>query len=681
MRTTKAVGKITAFVAAILLATGPLCFAEQSEANESQGFFNMPLEELMNVSVVSSSRLPTQSNYLSTPVTVITAEDIHYSGATTIPEVLQFAPGVDVRRLDRQRYIVGVRGLFGTYSDRTLVLIDGRPAMDPVFGTTHWEDLPVLMEDIERIEIVRGPVGAAWGANAFNGTIDIITKKSDQSTGGLISTTISEFGDTYTHLRYAQTEGQWNWKASAGYDDVKDSDAAGAGRYVSGIPAVNPLIGFDNFEARDWGRHYKFDTQAEYRVDNQTRYSFGVAHSSGQEGGFELGGAFSRRDILTEYTRMFARTDHQIDDDTSIYIQWFGDYLDTHCRVLTDHVIYMENDLETQINFKPADDHTASVGGNVRWNRMTTHNDSSLNEILFDRNEYNEYWAGIFLIDRWSVTDRFTLEGQMRLDNYSETTTDWSTRLTALYALDEQQKHILRAGFARSFRSPNLAVRNGTASYLQAPLIGSLFIGKTSPDGLDNEGTYSLEAGYTGRLNKNLSLDIDVYYQRMEKLIGVRTARDMFGVTTETFGNIDGANAYGMETSLTWQHKMGTVRAWYAYNALVTDEFGQVTRSISPSQHKIGLNGGWYVDKDWTFNTNYVFQSAVKAFGTAAGDTKCFDRLDLTLSRKFAKGKGEFMVGVMDVLNKNTEPVFDSVNLTALETPGRTFFARLQIKF
>ena len=208
-----------------------------------------------------------------------------------------------------------------------------------------------------------------------------------------------------------------------------------------------------------------------------------------------------------------------------------------------------------------------------------------------------------------------------------------------------------------------------------------MFIGKSSPDGLDNEGIYSFEAGYTGRLNKNLSLDIDVYYQRMDGLMGVRNVTDMSGVHTETFGNIDGANAYGEETSLTWQHKMGTVRAWYAYNALVTDECGQVTRSISPSQQKAGLSGRWYVDKDWTFNTNYAFQSAINTFGTAAGNIKCSDRLDLTLSRKFAKGKGEFMVGVMDVFNKNTEPVYDSVNITALETPGRTFFARLQFAF
>jgi outer membrane cobalamin receptor len=683
MRTIKSfISKTVIFIAVILPATPLLCLAQQDNNTVEAGeLFNLPIEDLMKMSVVSSSRLPTSTHYLSTPTTVITSEDIHYSGLTTIPEILQLAPGVDVRRLDRQRYIVGVRGLFGTYSDRTLVLIDGRPAMDPVFGTTHWEDLPVLIEDIERIEIVRGPVGAAWGANAFTGVIDIITKKPDQSTGGLISTTITGFGDSYTHLRYGQQEEKWRWKASAGYENIKDSDAAGAGKYVSGLPSLNDLIGFDGFEARDWGQYYKFDTQAEYREDKQTRWSFGIAHSSGQQGGFELGGVFPQRDITTEYTRMFARTDHQIDDDTSIYLQWFGDYWDRHCRVLTDRVVYMENDLETQINFKPADDHTASVGGNVRWNSIITDNYSSLNEIVFDKNAHNEYWAGAFLIDRWSVTDRLTLEGQIRLDNYSETITDWSTRLTALYALDEEKNHIVRAGFARGFRSPNLGLRDGTGDYLQAPGVGGLFIGKSSPNGLDNETIYSFEAGYTGRLNKNLSLDIDTYYQRMEGLIGVRNETGAFGVHTETFGNINDADAYGTEISLTWQHKTGSIRAWYAYNALVTDECGQVTRSILPAQNKAGLNNRWYVDKDWTFNTSYVFQSAVKAYGTAAGDVKCSNILDLTLSRKFAKGKGELMFGVTDVLNKNTDPVYDSVNMTALETPGRTFFVRLQFKF
>jgi iron complex outermembrane receptor protein len=678
----KSAGKTAAVIVVVLLTAVMPCFAKQEDTYESQELFNMSPEELMNVSVVSASRLPTQPHYLSAPVTVITAEDIHYSGLTTIPEILQFAPGVDVRRLDRQRYAVGVRGLFGVFSDRTLVLIDGRPATDILYGTTHWENLPIMMEDIERIEIVRGPVGAAWGANAFNGAINIITKKPDKCSGGLISTTIDEYGDTYTHLRYDQTQGQWSWKVSAGYEDAEDSDAAGAGKYTSGVPALNPWIGFDSFQARDWGRYWKFDTQAEYRVDNQTRYSFGAAHSSGQEGDYEFIGVFPRRDILTEYTRMFARMDHQFDKDTSAYIQWFGDYWDSHCRVVTDRTTYMENDLEGQFIFKPADAHATSVGGNVRWNRISAHNNSSTDEFMFDRDEYNEYWAGVFLLDRWSVTDRFTLEGQIRLDNYSETTTDWSARLTALYALDEQQNHVVRASFARAFRSPSVAVRRGSASYLQAPFVGGLFVTEPSPDGMDNEGTYSLEAGYTGRLTENLSLNVDGYYQRMERLIGTRNVTNPYtSVTTSTFDNVNGADSWGGETSLTWQHKMGKITAWYAYNALVTDEFGQVTRSFSPSEHKTGLTSRLYLDKDWTFNTNYVFQNAVKMHKAVVEDLHSFNRLDLTLSRKFAEGNGELMIGVTDVLNETTDPVSDTGYLTALETPGRTFFARLQFSF
>jgi iron complex outermembrane receptor protein len=640
---------------------------------------DLSLEDLMEIEipVTSASRQPVGLRYLSMPVTVISAEDIHCSGLTTIPEILQFAPGVDVRRVDRQRYVVGIRGQSGVSSDRTIILIDGQPAIDPAFSTTHWENLPILMEDIDRIEIIRGPGGAVWG-NAFNGAINIITKRPSQCQGGLVSTTVSEFGDAFTHLRYGQTQNKWSWKASAGYENTKDSDAAGAGRYVSGVPsAMDSLMGFDSFQARDWGRYWKFNSQAEYRTDQQTRWSFGVAHSSGQEGDFEFMGVFPRRDFLTEYTRLFVRMDHQFDRDSSVYFQWFSDYWDTHRRVFTDRSTYMENDFEAQLNFKPAENHNASVVGNFRWNRMSMNNYSSANEFVFDRDDYNEYWAGIFLIDRWMVTERLTLEGQICANHYSPTNTDWSTRLTTLYALDPQQNHILRAGFARAFRTPSVGLRRMSYTYLQP----GMFTTDSSARDLSNEGTYSLEAGYVGRLSDNWSLNVDTYYQRYERLIGVRNQVNMWGVTTSTFGNINGANSYGAETSLTLRHKTGKITAWYAYNAFVTDEFGQITRSLAPAEHKAGLNTRWYLDKDWTFNTNYVFQNGINMFGAVVKDPCSFHRLDLTLSRKFAKGKGELMIGVTDVLNETTDPVFDSGNMTALETPGRMFFGRVQIQF
>jgi outer membrane receptor protein involved in Fe transport len=650
----------------------------------SNNLLDLSLEELINVPVVSASRLPTKANYLSAPVTVITAEDIHYSGATNIPEVLQFAPGVDVRRLDRQRYAVGVRGLFGVFSDRTLILIDGRPATIPIYGTTHWETLPVLMEDIERIEIVRGPVGAAWGANAFTGAINIITKKPDD-TGGLISSTVNEYGDTYTQLRYGRTQGKWSWKASAGYEGTEDSEAAGAGSYIAGVPAfAQSLMNYDSFTARDWGRFWKSDIKAEYRVDDKTRWSFGMAHTSGQEGDYEFIGSFPRRDILTEYTRLFARIDHQFDKETSGYIQWFGNYMDQHRRVVTDRTTHLQNDLEAQFNFKPADDHTASVGGNFRWDRITSDNHSAVNEFIFDQDKYNEYWAGLFMIDRWAATERLTLEGQLRLDNYSETTTDWSGRFTALYALDPQQNHVVRAGFARGFRSPSVATRRGHSSYLSMQPYLPFYMFETVPhegSTLNNEETYSFEAGYVGRLSDNLSVNADTYYQRMERLIGVRSQTDMFGVTTSTFDNVAGANSWGAETSLSWQYKTVKIIGWYAYNDMVTDEFAQMTRSVFPSQHKAGLTGRINLDKDWTFNANYAFQNRIHTYATVIKDSSTYNRLDLTLSRKLAKSKGELMFGILDVFNDTTQPFADTGYLTAHETPGRTFFTRLQINF
>jgi iron complex outermembrane receptor protein len=643
--------------------------AAQDESNPDN-LFEMSLEELTNMPVVSASRLPTRPQYSSAAVTVITAEDIHYSGATSIPEILQFAPGVDVRRLDRQRYIVGVRGLFGAHSDRTLILLDGRPVTDVIYGTTHWEQIPVLMEDIERIEIVRGPVGAAWGANAFTGAINIITKKPGQSQGGLISTTVNEFGDTFTHLRYGQTQGKWSWKASAGYDGMEDSDAAGAGKYYLGPAAPMPFIA--NNTARDWGRYWKFDTQAEYQVNEQTRWSFGAAHSSSQEGDFEYLGLSLQRDISAEYTRMFTRLDHQFDEDTSGYVQWFGSYWNTHCRIMTEQMRQMQNDIEGQITFKPTEDHTMSTGGNLRWNQIRTHNYSTINEEILG--DTDEYWAGIFLIDRWAVTDRFTLEGQIRMDRFCEVTPawDWSARLTAMYALDEQQNHILRASFARSFRSPTL--------FLRHQYYNSFSLVSSPTPGIQNEKTYSLEAGYSGKLSENLHLNVDGYYQRFDRLIGIVVDQSGFPLET-TFTNIDGANAYGSECSLTYRHSKWSLTAWYAYNGLTTDQYGQNTRSLAPAAHKAGLTARVFLDADWTLNSNYAFQNGVEFTPALLGPLRTSNRWDLSLSRKFAKGRGELMIGVTDVLNETTDPVYDAGGFSALETPGRTFFGRLQLTF
>jgi hypothetical protein len=236
----------------------------------------------------------------------------------------------------------------------------------------------------------------------------------------------------------------------------------------------------------------------------------------------------------------------------------------------------------------------------------------------------------------------------------------------ALYALDEQKNHVLRAGFARSFRSPNLMLRN----------LSNAGIGVVPPLKVTNESSYSLEVGYTGKLSNTLQLNVDGYYQRYERLIGATGT-----IAPISFTNIDGATGYGGECSLSWRHKTGKITGWYGYNELVTDRYSQGFRAFGPSRHKAGLRSQWHLKKNWVFNANYSFQNEIEPWGTIVKGLHSLNRLDFTLSRAFAKGKGEVMIGVTDVLNKTSDPVFDDGYFTAHETPGRMFFARLRLKF
>lgn len=192
----------------IILFWGAFLSAAQDNVSD---FLDMSLEELMAVQVVSASRSEQSQSELSVPVSVLTGDEIQNSGLTTIPELLSLMPGVDVRRIDRTRYIVGVRGMHSMYSDRTLVLIDGRNALNPAWAAPNWLHLPVMVEDIERIEVLRAPGGSVRGANAFTGVINIITQKPEDTAGSLASTTVNDFGDSYTQVRYGETNETLSW--------------------------------------------------------------------------------------------------------------------------------------------------------------------------------------------------------------------------------------------------------------------------------------------------------------------------------------------------------------------------------------------------------------------------------------------------------------------------------------
>src|SRR6266446_10040589 len=161
--------------------------ATQSNQNPPANLKQLSLEQLGNVEVTTASKEPEQVWRTPAAIYVITQEDIRRSGATSIPEVLRLVPGVEVARIDSSKWSIGVRGFGSRLSRSVLVLIDGRSVYTPLFAGTYWEVQDLLLEDIDRIEVIRGPGGTLWGANAFNGIINIITKNARVTQGGLIS--------------------------------------------------------------------------------------------------------------------------------------------------------------------------------------------------------------------------------------------------------------------------------------------------------------------------------------------------------------------------------------------------------------------------------------------------------------------------------------------------------------
>jgi iron complex outermembrane recepter protein len=161
--------------------------ATQDSRNPPDDLKQLSLEQLGAVEVTTTSKEPEEVWNTPAAIYVITQEDLRRSGATSLPEILRMVPGVEVARIDSDHWSVGIRGFGSEFSKSVLVLIDGRSVYTPLFAGVYWELQNVLLEDVERIEVIRGPGGTIWGANAVNGVINIITKSAKDTHGALTS--------------------------------------------------------------------------------------------------------------------------------------------------------------------------------------------------------------------------------------------------------------------------------------------------------------------------------------------------------------------------------------------------------------------------------------------------------------------------------------------------------------
>lgn len=205
------------------------------KSREPSDFLSLSLEELGAIKITSVSKKIELLNAVPAAVGVVTGDDIHRSGAQTLPEILRLAPGTNVAQVDASQWAVTVRGFNDMYAQKLLVLMDGRSIYTPLFSGTIWPAQDTMIEDIDRIEVVRGPGGTVWGANAVNGVISIVSKSARETQGTLINAgggnAQSEFASirhgvtlgAKSYLRVYAKHGAWNHTSQTDGSDTNDA--------------------------------------------------------------------------------------------------------------------------------------------------------------------------------------------------------------------------------------------------------------------------------------------------------------------------------------------------------------------------------------------------------------------------------------------------------------------------
>ena len=193
-----------------LTATGQVTRAQatQSSQNPPEDLKHLSLEQLGNLQVTTASKEPETLRKVPAAIYVITQEDIRRSGATSLPEVLRLAPGVEVAQVDSDHWSVAIRGFGAVLQSKLLVLIDGRSLYTPLFSGVYWQAQATPIEDIDRIEVIRGPGGTVWGANAVDGIINIITKSAKDTHGSTASVGGGNVDQAIADYRYGGGNGR-----------------------------------------------------------------------------------------------------------------------------------------------------------------------------------------------------------------------------------------------------------------------------------------------------------------------------------------------------------------------------------------------------------------------------------------------------------------------------------------
>jgi len=519
-----------------------LAFAQQRDANGSDDFFEMSIEELMDVEITTASKKEEKLFETASAAYVLTSEDIRRSGATSIMDALRMVPGLHVARINANKWAISARGFNNEFANKMLVMIDGRSIYTPHYGGVRWDTYDVMLEDVERIEVIRGPGGTLWGANAVNGIINIITKHTKDTQGALLSGGGGTEEQGFGAVRYGDTMGEnTNFRVYSKYfnrDDGTQTTGV-SGRDGWDIFRGGFRIDHDPTERDQWtllGDIYDGDVGqlgTEYSLTAPVSQSY--THENTLSGG----------DMLARWKRTFF-------PDSDMTLQVYYNRERRLERVFSETLNTYDIDFQHRFPLHPRHEITWGLG--YRLDRHSL--DGSFTYSLDPRQADMDLYNG-FVQDRVSlVPDKLALTVGTKVLHHHSTDFEFQPSARLLWTPDE--RHTVWGAVTRAVKTPSRYDRNSSPSWgvfsMGPATISQEAYGYRN---MDPEEVLAYELGYRAKATDKLILDVTGFFNDYEEIQAAERTANIampgYTIWPNMMGNNMHGETYGFEMAATYQ--------------------------------------------------------------------------------------------------------------------------------
>jgi len=624
----------------------------------------------MNIQVTSASKKEQKLSEVASAIFVITQEDIRRSGATNIPDLLRMVPGLDVAQINASTWAISARGFNLQFANKLLVLIDGRAVYTPFFGGVNWDTVDVPLEDIERIEVIRGPGGTVWGANAVNGVINIITKKAPETPGALVTggggTESQEFGTVQYGGKIKQNT---DYRVFAKYFNNNH------------FPDPNGQNGQDGWHLLHGG--FRADTKLSTKDSLTTQGDLYtgisgaiITHSTftpPNNSNVERITNLSGRNILSRWNHVFSNR-----SDTTL--QFYFDNYERNGPESNEHRNTVDIDFQSHNLLGARQDIIWGAG----YRHTADQTQGTVDEAFIPAGTAKQLF-NLFVQDQITLMpDRISVYVGTKLENSYFTGFDLepSVRL----AWTPSSRRTFWAAISRASRTPTR--RDTGLDAVLAALPGPAEVVLLGNPNMKSEHVIAYEAGYRAEPSERVSYDLTAFINTYTSLESAELLTSFFDpnsvppllVYPEQLGNKLHGTTEGIEASATWKvTNRWALSPGYSFLEmhLHTDSSSLDTTSVSDAQgsnpgHQAQLRSHVELLRGFAWDANAYFVGRLPAQSVAS-----YTRLDSQLTWRFRE-RIEFSVVGQNLLTDHHlefNDQFQSVNSSQVKRSAYAKFS------